>query len=36
VELAEGRLFVGVTKAGGGWLWCNDKIDNWIEVILGY
>jgi hypothetical protein len=34
--MAEGRLFVGLMKDGGGWLWHNDKIDNRTEAILSY
>jgi hypothetical protein len=36
VELAEHRLFVELAMARGGWLWCNDKIGNSIEDVLGY
>jgi hypothetical protein len=36
VELVEGKLFVELTKAGGGWLCRNDKINNKLEVVPGY
>jgi hypothetical protein len=33
VKLEEGMLFVELTKARGGWLWHNDRIDNTPEPI---
>jgi hypothetical protein len=35
VKLAEDKLFVELAKSQGGWLWCNDRIDNKPETILG-
>jgi hypothetical protein len=32
----EGKLFVKSMKAGGGWLWHSDRIDNMTDAILGY
>jgi hypothetical protein len=36
VELVEGMLFVELVKDGGGWLWCNDRVDNKLKLVLGY
>jgi hypothetical protein len=36
VELAQGMLFVELVKDGGGWLWCNDRVDNKLKLVLGY
>jgi hypothetical protein len=35
VGLEEGMLSVELVKAGGGWLWCSDRIDNKPELVPG-
>jgi hypothetical protein len=35
VKLAESMLYVELAKAGGGWLWHNDMIDNKSEPVPG-
>jgi hypothetical protein len=35
VELVEDKLFVKLAKAGGGWLWHNDRIDKKLELVPG-
>jgi hypothetical protein len=34
--MMKGMLFVELVKAGGGWLWHIDRIDNRTEVVHSY
>jgi hypothetical protein len=36
VEPVGGMLFVELMKDVDGWLWCNSRIDNMPEFVLGY